>query len=96
MGYIENNLVHGERVIFTTRLHWWAIVAYAVNVFFVLFAMSLVLVVIVMVGQPASRGTSSVSLIPTSVICSSILSVPLILFGLLAIASAEGDVHIIL
>ncbi|MBE2183030.1 MAG: PH domain-containing protein [Anaerolineae bacterium] len=31
MGYIENNLVKGEEVIYITKLHWWAIVGPAVN-----------------------------------------------------------------
>ena len=33
MGYIENNLVKGEEIVFTTKLHWWAIVGAALNAF---------------------------------------------------------------
>lgn len=43
MGYIENNLVKGEEIIFVTKLHWWAIVGQAIRYFVVILILGLLI-----------------------------------------------------
>ncbi len=92
MGYIESHLVSGERVVFTTKLHWWVIIAYTIRVVFAFSITIFALLVVLPMQSTAGRTIGWNSLIPTSLICASVLALPLVLFGIINYFTSEFGV----
>jgi uncharacterized membrane protein YdbT with pleckstrin-like domain len=88
MGYIEDNLVRGEEIIFTTRLHWWVIMGHGIQGF-------LVVILLGICGMPstisASTADSDFAGTYAAVLAciSGILALAAAFFGYLAFISSE-------
>ncbi len=69
MGYIEDNLVHGEAIVFRTKLHWWVIVILVVNAVIFAALLSFLGTLLLSLGTTSTPSSTSVQTSMLSALC---------------------------